>query len=1137
LKNVNLLKSFSDYLPKRIIFYSSLGILFVGLIVAAVSIIPFHHNLINGQEQHLFFAAKSKTQAIEEKLSHFHEIAAQISNRTMIRQKLEAYNRGELPLLTFKPLIEKALTDSLLNATLLAGICLYDRNGTPLAKVGLPLPNDLRPSPGLSKNEITFQGIVLINGENYLLIHAPIVELSEGLSLGSELILFKLDPLKKIVEDKSGLGDTGIVLLVVNELRENGFILPNKGDQKGRAPAIPAGSLLREAVKKAFNKENGVLSPTFFSPSQEVIAYGPIQPLNWGLIVKMDKQELYAPIRNQIWLLTTLILILIVAGCLGMIFLLRPLAGKIIIHTDELEKQIQEKTLTLQKELLERQEAVEAADRERKRLFDLLDGLPASVYLQAPDYSIRNANRYFREHFGNPEGKLCYQIFQGLEQPCLNCPTFKVFETKTPQIWKMNRLGGRTYQIYNYFYTDADGSPFVLELGIDISDLKKKEQELKESRNLLDKILSNLDEAVLVTDAQRVICDCNKTTEEMFGYSREELIGRNIEMLHPKKESYDQFGQEALNNYNLQGFHKVEYLLKRKNGELFPVVIMTKPLIDESGQYEKIVGSVRDITERKKNEAELNRLAASVNQATESILITDGLGRVEYVNPAFEVISGYEKEEIIHWDMDSFVEEKDFKILEAAISLAFNKGMIWKGNLTKIKKDGSSYEVEASLSPIRDAQGMIINLVAVERDVTHEIQLERQIRQTQKMEAIGTLAGGIAHDFNNILTAIMGYTEICLFKEKESTKIRHDLEQVLKAGLRAKDLVNQILTFSRQSDQEKKPLQPEILIKEGIKLLRASLPSTIEIRQNIESVQGRILADPTQIHQVVMNLCTNAAQAMNEGGGILDISLEEISHVPSQEDDPLNLRPGNYLKLSVSDTGVGIDPTVKDRIFDPFFTTKELGKGTGLGLSTVYGIIKNLGGDITVDSTPGEGSRFDVFFPKISGTEEESPQRSALFSHGKERILLIDDEESIVDMGQQMLEQLGYKVTIRTSSKEALELFKIKSSEFDLVITDMTMPHLTGIKLTEHFLAIRPDIPIILCTGFSLGLSLEQIKAIGIRDVIMKPLIRAELARTIRNVLDANQPMAGGKEKRNPEREKIPVQQAETRSEEKLQLN
>jgi len=381
-------------------------------------------------------------------------------------------------------------------------------------------------------------------------------------------------------------------------------------------------------------------------------------------------------------------------------------------------------------------------------------------------------------------------------------------------------------------------------------------------------------------------------------------------------------------------------------------------------------------------------------------------------------------------------------------------------------------------------------------------KMQARFRQVQKMEAIGTLAGGIAHDFNNILSAIIGYTELALYFDSEATSSRELLEQVLKASNRAKDLVAQILTFSRQSEQELKPVMISLLIKENLRLLRTSLPTTIEIRQNITAKSSTVLADPTQIHQVLMNLCTNASHAMRENGGVLDVSLIPFDLDPNAATHYPDLTPGPYLKLTVSDTGHGMNRAVMEHIFDPFFTTKEPGRGAGMGLSVVHGIVTSYGGTIIPESEPGKGTTFHVFFPRLEKKIPAEAETVSPILTGNECILFVDDEEAITHMGQQMLERLGYEVFARTSSIEALEVFRSQPDKFDLILTDQIMPNMTGENLAKKIMQIRPEIPIVLCTGFTETITPEKARAMGFRELLLKPIVIRDLAEAIRRVLD-----------------------------------
>jgi PAS domain S-box-containing protein len=424
----------------------------------------------------------------------------------------------------------------------------------------------------------------------------------------------------------------------------------------------------------------------------------------------------------------------------------------------------------------------------------------------------------------------------------------------------------------------------------------------------------------------------------------------------------------------------------------------------------------------------------------------------------------------------------------------------------KKSADGRTWRILGC--PVKDDAGQIVSFVEVAEEISDRLKMEEQLRQAQKMESLGTLAGGIAHDFNNILSAILGYAELSLQEARREAGLSDYLKEIYKAGERAKDLVRQILTFSRRGDTRLKPLQIELIVKEALKLLRSSLPTTINIVQKIERDLDPILADPTQIHQIIMNLCTNASHAMMPDGGELVVSLAKAELGRETFRRFVDLKPGRYLKLTVSDTGCGMTPEIIAAIFDPYFTTKDLGEGTGLGLAVVHGIVQEYGGDIRVQSDPGKGTTFSIFFPAIRkeaavSTKDETDHLPG----GDEHILVIDDEPSILKVMQRNLAHLGYRVTAEGDSRQALALFTADPTAFDLVLTDMTMPKLTGDRLAKAMLSIRPDLPIALCTGYSRLIDAQQVKADGIRALLMKPVSQKMLASELRRLLD-NPPCA-----------------------------
>lgn len=488
------------------------------------------------------------------------------------------------------------------------------------------------------------------------------------------------------------------------------------------------------------------------------------------------------------------------------------------------------------------------------------------------------------------------------------------------------------------------------------------------------------------------------------------------------------------------------------------------------------------------------------------VFITSTDGKILDINPAGISLLGFSsKSDALGVDIetDLYVNPKD---RSTYINEIKQKGFVEEYEINLKRKDGEKISVLVTASLVTDEEQGIDLIRGILRDITEKKKLQQQLEQSQKMEAIGTLAGGIAHDFNNILGVIGGYLDLTVTELEEGTAVRKNIDRVIASTNRAKDLVKQILTFSRRDSRDIRPLRISLIVKEALKLLRSTLPATIEIRQDIKAETGIVLAEPTQIHQVMMNLCTNAAHAMRESGGVLEVKLAEVELDEDSAAGYNDAAPGRYLRLTVSDTGHGIVPDIIKRIFDPYFTTKNPGEGTGMGLAVIHGIVKSLDGEITVSSEPGSGTTFHVILPASRDAEEtydvEGLKEESDVPRGKnERILLVDDEYLLVNVGQRLLEMIGYRVATATNGFEALAAFQEEPGEFDIVITDFTMPRMTGVQLSKKLLDIRPDIPIILCTGFSESVTADQAIKLGIRKLLFKPIDRDTMAHAIRDVL------------------------------------
>jgi PAS domain S-box-containing protein len=518
------------------------------------------------------------------------------------------------------------------------------------------------------------------------------------------------------------------------------------------------------------------------------------------------------------------------------------------------------------------------------------------------------------------------------------------------------------------------------------------------------------------------------------------------------------------------------------------------------------IATLRMNAERKKAEKERKLLASVIEQSMEGIILFDSDGTIKYVNPAIEAITGHPPQDMLGKDISILEGDAETGAFYSTIWTALSQGYERTGHFIQKGKDGEFYEIDARLWSVSDYAGAASNHAVVIRDVTHEVHLERQLRQAQRMEAIATLAGGIAHDFNNNLASIITCAEMARDDVPPDSGLRELLDVVLKSSYRGRKLVKQILTFCCRGEQERQPVQVEAILTECLNLLRGSFSSSITVRQHIGEKLGLIMGDPTQIHQIIMNLVTNAIHAMRLKGGALDISLDCVGLDTASATGGLDLPSGCYLRLTVKDTGHGMDAKTLERIFDPFFTTKGHPEGTGLGLSVVHGIVRNHGGAIKVNSKPGAGAAFEVYLPRIEQVSgDEAVQASAASPTGTERILFVDDEEEVLFAGKKLLERLGYQVVAGSDGEHALKRFREEPAAFDLVITDQTMPGMTGTELTRELIRIRPDIPVILCTGLGptpeKALQRVEEDVSGIREVVLKPFDREVLAAMIRRVL------------------------------------
>jgi two-component system cell cycle sensor histidine kinase/response regulator CckA len=650
------------------------------------------------------------------------------------------------------------------------------------------------------------------------------------------------------------------------------------------------------------------------------------------------------------------------------------------------------------------------------------------------------------------------------------------------------------------------------ELLEEISILRQRVKQLTEEGCRFNLMADNATEAVVIFQTGKPVF-FNQRAYDITGYSPEDLGSILIDdLIHPQDLA-----------------RLVENFGRRQAGELRPATTQAR-VIGKSGQVKRLDATTlainwqgqpanlilfAGITSHKQAEEELAINRETLRAILRSAPVGIGLWRerrLVWANQTFVEMLGWSELEMVGCDARMFYTEQNE--YERVGNLLYVPGGPVEVDTRFLRADGSKVSVRvraADLDPAEPGKGQIITVADLSREEEADRQraeLEARLRQAQKMEALGVLAGGIAHDFNNILGAILGYTQLAQEDLDLKSEGRDNLEQALKAGERARDLVKHILAFSRRAEQEKRPVCLTPLIKETMHLMRASLPPQIELRHRLGTEEGLVLADATQLHQVLMNLCTNAAHAMQPGGGLLEVELEDVDldkgHAAWVRAST-NLRPGLYRKLTVRDTGRGMEPEIADRVFEPYFTTKSPGQGTGLGLAVVHGIVQSHEGAISVESTPGKGSAFQVWLPRIMDAQLPAQVNQGDLPGGRERLLFVDDEASLVEVARRMLERLGYEVDAFLSGVQALEAFSADPHGYDLVITDLSMPNMSGLHLTRKINQLRPETPVVLCTGFSQALQTDQPRELGLNGILMKPLMWRDLALAVRRVLDGGE--------------------------------
>ncbi|MBI4964816.1 MAG: PAS domain S-box protein [Desulfomonile tiedjei] len=647
----------------------------------------------------------------------------------------------------------------------------------------------------------------------------------------------------------------------------------------------------------------------------------------------------------------------------------------------------------------------------------------------------------------------------------------------------------------------------LLEMHGQVKRFEKLEKEcqkayvrLRESETRHKSLLDSSPEPIVVYDKDGITLYVNKAFVNTFGWLPEELIGQSIPYVPAECISHTEATLKSL----FSGDPVPSFDTKRvtKDGKILDVHISSALFRDENGNPAGHIVTLRDVSDRKKSREALRLLAAVVEQAAESIFITDADWNIVYLNPAFERISGYSREEVIGQKPnlgESRLYDTEFG---QELWRRIANGLVWTGRLVNRKKDGSLYEEDGTVFPMRDTSGKITNYVAVKRDITQEVALERQLRHAQKMEAVGTLAAGIAHDFNNILQAVLGYSEIILSQADIPDNCRRDIERITQAGKHGAELVRRLLSFSRKVDMDMRPINLNDAVEQIKKILTRTIPKMIQVELHLAERLASANADPAQIEQVLLNLAVNAKDAMPDGGTLM-FETQNIYLDESYSRTHLGARPGDYVQLTVSDTGHGMDKSTIDHIFEPFFTTKEMGKGTGLGLAIAYGIVKQHGGYIWCYSEPGEGTAFRIYLPAIESTlSREASIVETKPPTGSEAILVIDDDDHVRDLTKRMLTPAGYMVITAANGREGLENYRKREKQIALVILDLIMPGLGGKQCLAELLKIDPKAKIIIASGYSENAMKEAVDW-GAKAVLTKPYCAKELHEMVRRILDS----------------------------------
>jgi PAS domain S-box-containing protein len=737
---------------------------------------------------------------------------------------------------------------------------------------------------------------------------------------------------------------------------------------------------------------------------------------------------------------------------------------------------------------------------EKTRLIQiLLDAFPCVALLIRPSTMEIVACNKTAERMGAVAGGKCFSVWGRCERPCPWCKAPATWSTGEAQHVEFEEMG----IVWDSHWIPV-GPNLYMHYAFDITERKRVEESLRKSEAKYRAIFDNAGMGIALLDSRGRIQEASNALTKMLGYTEDELRNLTIfDLVHPEDVKVSCRRIQALIRGERDAY-RTEKRYIRKDGSPFWADVCVSAIHDDAGGHEALIAVFNDITSRKESELALKRLATAVEQAAEAIIVTDTRGNIEYVNPACEEISGYTREETVGSHARIFKSDYHGPWFYQELWKTINNGTVWRGRFVNRKKDGSLYHEDTTISPVRDARGVIVNFVAVKRDVTEHLALSKQLVHAQKMEAIGTLAGGIAHDFNNLLQITMGYSEMLLMQKDKSDPDYEDLQRIMQSARNGAELVRSLLAFSRRLEPNPIPLDLNAQIRHVEALLLRTIPKMIEIRLDLGQGIGEILADPTQIEQIIMNMAVNSRDAMPDGGA-LTISTRRVILGRDECKARAEAHPGEHVVLTISDTGHGMDKETLTHIFEPFFTTKEAGRGTGLGLAMVYGIVKQHGGHIICESEPGRGSSFHVFLPAQEAVSRHT--EASVDEHpvaGTETILLVDDEESVRELGKRILTRAGYTVLTAANGAEGVEVYRSSAESVSLVILDLLMPKMGGAQCLEKLLRINPQVRVLVTSGYLTDDPAHKHLVDAAAGFVSKPFQIKEILRLVREALDGD---------------------------------